>query len=136
MDGRRRWLILVLRLFACIDLLALFAVFMPSSWMAAGHAMLGMGTLPQAPIIGYLARSASWLYAMHGGAVFVMSMDVQRYAKLITFLGMAALVHGALMCSIDLIEGMPWWWVTLEGPTIAATGALVLALQPHRALMR
>jgi hypothetical protein len=124
-----RGLVLVLRFFGCVDLLALAAVVMPRAWMARGHAWAGLGEVPAAPLVGYLARSASLLYALHGATVLFISFDLPRYSRLVTFLAAAALVHGALMLGIDLAEGMPPWWTILEGPAFAATGAVVLVLQ-------
>jgi hypothetical protein len=122
-------LVVTLRLFGVLDFLALFAVFLPQTWMSAAHAFLGLGTLPDAPIVGYLTRSTSALYALHGAMILFVSFDVQRYWRLITFLAVAALVHGAVMLGIDLAVGMPWYWTLFEGPAFAATGAIVLVLQ-------
>jgi hypothetical protein len=129
MPTAERVLIVVLRAFGGLDLLALGAVVMPQPWMAAGHAWLGLGPLPNAPLVGYLARSASALYALHGALVLFISFDVRRYSRLITFLAAAALVHGAVMAGIDFAVGMPRLWSLGEGPAFAATGALVLLLQ-------
>jgi hypothetical protein len=136
---RRRWgqcvskppsaLAVVLRLLGAIDLLAMIAVVMPRRWMEAGHAWAGLGDLPPGPVVGYLARSSSALYALHGALIVVISFDVVRYWRLITFLAAAALVHGGVMLAIDLAEGMPRWWTLFEGPAFAASGAVVLALQ-------
>jgi hypothetical protein len=124
-----RVLALVLRVLGGVDLLALLAVVMPQAWMARGHAWAGLGALPAAPIVGYLSRSASFLYALHGATVLFVSFDLARYGRLITFLAAAALVHGAVMLGIDLAEGMPLWWTAVEGPGFAATGGVVLFLQ-------
>jgi hypothetical protein len=80
-------------------------------------------------VVEYLARSASALYALHGALVLFLSFDVPRYWRLITFLAVAALVHGAVMTGIDLAAGMPVAWTLGEGPCFAATGAVVLLLQ-------
>src|SRR6185437_15694286 len=111
------------------DLLALGAVLMPPEWMAKVHVWLGMGELPREPIIGYLTRSASALYALHGAMIVFLSFDTRRYAPLITFLAIAALIHGTVMLGIDWLVGMPPWWTLFEGPAFAATGAIVLAIQ-------
>ena len=79
--------------------------------------------------LGYLSRSASFLYALHGAMVLFISFDLLRYWRLVTFLATAALVHGAVMLGIDLAEGMPAWWTVVEGPAFAATGGVVLLLQ-------
>src|SRR5262245_19416965 len=118
-----RALVLTLRCFGVLDLLAALAVAAPRRWLELGHDWAGLGPLPAGPIVGYLARSASALYALHGATVLFLSFDVDRYGPLIRFLALAALAHGAVMCGIDLAEGMPGWWQTVEGPGFAATGA-------------
>src|SRR5258708_7799446 len=118
-----------LRFFGALDSLALLAAVLPQTWMAAAHASLGLGTLADTPLVGYLIRSASALYALHGAAVIFISFDVRRYWRLITFFAVAALVHGAIMFGIDLAVGMPWYWTLFEGPAFAATGVVVLVAQ-------
>jgi hypothetical protein len=125
----RELLVVLLRAFGLLDLSALVAVFLPLPWMAAAHAWLGLGTMPEGPLVGYLARSASALYALHGALVLFLSFDVRRYWRVITFLAAAAVVHGIIMLGIDLAEGMPWWWKAFEGWGFAATGVVVLAAQ-------
>ncbi len=122
-------LAVVLRVLGCVDLLALAAAAMPQAWMAKGHAWAGLGPWPDAPIVGYLGRSASLLYALHGATVVFISFDLDRYRPLITFLAVIALLHGAAMLGIDLAERMPPWWTAVEGPAFSATGAVVLSLQ-------
>jgi hypothetical protein len=122
-------LVVVLRALGLLDLCALGAVVLPARWMAAGHAGAGLGPLPPRPLVGYLARSASALYALHGALVLFLSFDVRRYGPVITFLAAAALFHGAVMLGIDLAEGMPFWWTALEGAAFAAGGVVVLLAQ-------
>jgi len=119
----------VLRVVGAVDLLALGAVVMPGRWMAAVHAWLGLGEMPGAPIAGYLARSASALYALHGAMLLFVSCDVLRYRRLITFLGVAAFAHGAVLVGIDLAEGMPHWWTWADGLGYLALGTVVLGAQ-------
>jgi hypothetical protein len=123
---------LLLRAVGCLDLLALLAVVMPRHWMAVAHKFVGLGALPEGPIVGYLARSASALYALHGAMVLFISFDVVRYERLIRLMAVAALVHGVVIFGIDLAEGMPALWRCGEGPAFAATGVLVLWLQHGR----
>jgi hypothetical protein len=124
-----RRLSLLLRGVGCLDLMALIAVVMPQHWMDVGHKFLGLGPIPHDPIVGYLARSASALYALHGAMILFISFDVVRYDRLIRFLAIAALVHGAVILGIDLGEPLPPLWRYGEGPAFAATGVLVLWLQ-------
>ena len=127
--NENRGLALALRAIGCLDCLALLAVLMPTHWMDVAHAWLGLGPIPREPIVGYLARSASALYALHGAMIVFVSFDVARYAPLIQFLAIAALVHGGVILGIDLAEQMPPVWRYGEGPAFAASGVLVLWLQ-------
>lgn len=129
MSQADRPLVVALRVLGVVDLLALLAVVMPRRWMEWGHVWAGLGEIPEGPLVGYLARSASALYGLHGAMILFISFDVRRYWRLITFLAVAALVHGAVMFGIDVAEGMPRWWTTVEGAGFAATGAVVLLLQ-------
>lgn len=129
MTKRHRKLALVLRAIGCLDLLALVAVAMPDHWLETAHRLAGLGTLPAGPIVGYLARSASAMYVLHGAIVVFISFDVVRYERLIRFMALAALVHGAVILGIDLAQPMPILWRYGEGPAFAATGLVVLWLQ-------
>lgn len=119
----------ILRLLGFVDLCALVAVVMPHTWMEWGHEATGLGELPTEPIVGYLARSASALYALHGLLLIYLSLDVARYWGLIRFLAVAAVLHGMVVLTIDWREEMPVWWILVEGPTFTATGLVVLTVQ-------
>jgi hypothetical protein len=122
-------LAVVLRVLGGLDALAFLAVLLPPEWMAKSHVWLGLGALPREPIVDYLTRSSSALYALHGAMILFISFDTPRYDRLITFLAAAALVHGAIMLGIDLAVGMPMFWTLCEGPAFAATGAIILMIQ-------
>lgn len=71
-----KWL---LRLDGAFMMLAIIAVFMPSTLMQVIHERLGLGEMPTGPIVEYLARSCSMLYAIHGVIVFAISFNMPRY---------------------------------------------------------
>ena len=123
-----RRLALVLRLGGAVMLCATLAILLPTGWMVAVHRWLGMGELPRVPIIEYLTRSASALYAIHGGLLLVLAQDVRRYARVIVFLGAANVALGGVLLALDLFAGMPWYWTLGEGPFVAATGVLLVVL--------
>jgi hypothetical protein len=123
-----RGLRLLLRVLGTIDALALLAVAMPEASMARVHEFLQLGELPATPLVGYLTRSASLLYAMHGAMIVFISFDTPRYRPLIRFLAWAAVAHGSLLVLIDWREAMPPWWTLLEGPFYLITGLAVLRL--------
>ena len=129
MTPEQRTVAAVLRCLGGLDLLALAAVVMPRRWMEASAAAAGLSTLPPEPVVGYLARSAALMYALHGATVLYAAGDVARHWGLIRFLALAALAHGAVVAGIDAAEAMPLWWRAAEGPGFAATGLLVLWLQ-------
>jgi hypothetical protein len=127
-DSSDRGLRILLRVLGAIDALALVAVAMPEASMARVHEFLQLGELPSAPLVGYLTRSASLLYAMHGVMIVFISFDTPRYRPLIRFLAWLAIVHGLLLLLIDWREQMPLWWTLLEGPAYCAMGLAVLGL--------
>src|SRR5688500_16448846 len=94
-DGNARRLATLLRGLGVFDSCAAIAVVAPRAWLAGAHAWLGLGVLPDTPVVNYLIRSASALYALFGLVMVVLSYDVRRYWQLIGFLSWAALVHGA-----------------------------------------
>ena len=121
-------LVILLRVAAVILLSALVAVVMPFPWMEDIHARLGMGELPDRPIVGYLARSCSLFYAMHGALLFFVSLDVPRFLPVIRFLGWLGVVFGVVIVPLDAAAGMPLWWTLGEGPFPLALGVAVLWL--------
>jgi hypothetical protein len=121
-------LVLVLRLGALVLLLALVAVVMPFSWMASIYAGLGLGELPDVPLMGYLTRSTSGLYVFHGAMMWFMSGDVRRYAPVLRFQAWCSVVFGLGMVLLDAAVGLPWFWVAVEGPSIIAIGVVMLLL--------
>src|SRR5205823_8453740 len=116
-------LTLLLRILGVSALFALVAVFMPMSWMLATHRWLGLGEMPTAPVVEYLARSVSAFYALFGALCLVIASDPDRYRPLARFLGVAFAVMGVLFIGVDWAAGMPWWWCVCEGPPGLAVGA-------------
>jgi hypothetical protein len=129
MNREEKWLVLLLRLCAAILLLAAVAIVMPFDWMAKTHAWLGMGELHETPLLNYLTRSLSALYAYHGAFMLVLSFDVRRYRGLVVFVGSANIVFGLFLLVLDVAVGMPFYWTLSEGPSIMLSGVLLLYLQ-------
>jgi hypothetical protein len=131
MTKSERALVVVLRVGAVLLLLAAPAAVMPFSWMAVIHDLFGQGPLPDQPVVQYLARSASALYAYHGAVVLLLSFDVRRYLKVIRFMAWANVTFGGVVLVIDVATGMPPWWTLLEGPGIGGFGLAVVLLARH-----
>lgn len=127
-DPARR-LVLFLRFFGGVTAAAIFATVLPTDWMDAVHAWLGLGPLPRAPLTEYLTRSIAGLYAIHGGALLLAARDVRRFAPLIAYLAIADGLFGFAMIAIDVYAAMPWYWTALEGPSVIIASAIMLRLQ-------
>jgi hypothetical protein len=124
-DALLKWL---LRVIGGVELLAIPFILIPVGWMDAVHARLLGHPLPAGPIVEYMARSLSVMYAIHGAVVFRVSFDVVRFRPLIAFLGGLHVFIGLAVLGTDVSAGLPVWWVAGEGPGIAAGGVLVLVL--------
>jgi hypothetical protein len=110
-SAAERWLVLLLRLVGGFCLLALVALWMPRSWMEAGHRWLGIGEFPPAPIAEYLARSVSALSAFYGGLLIALSLDVRRYGPLIRYQAAGIMVLAACGVVVGRWAGVPLWFV-------------------------
>ena len=125
---RERGLKWFLRLVGVADLLAVVVVFLPTEWLALVHEAVGLGELPQGRIVGYLARSTSLLYGIHGAMLLVLANDIVRYRALIRWYGRVIAVAGVLLIGVDIAEAMPVWWTVFEGTAVVGIGATILTL--------
>jgi len=128
MDRFEKTLVAVLRLTGFVMLTAIVPAVMPFAWMDDIHRLLGMGDLPNAPIVNYLTRSLSAMYAMHGALLMFFSIDVRRYVTAVKFMAALAVLFGAGILAIDIIAGMPPAWTIGEGPFVIVLGGLLLWL--------
>ena len=126
--GTHVWLRWLLRINGGVMILATVAVVMPHSAMDRIHHGLGLGQLPDVPIVGYLTRSLSALYALLGVTAVYLAADVPRYRPLIRFWSAATIVFGLTLLGIDLAVQLPAWWALGEGGCVTAMGAVLLWL--------
>jgi hypothetical protein len=124
-----RRLVLVLRAGSVLMLCAIPPIFFPMSWMAAIHGRLGLGEFPSGPLVEYLARSASALYAVYGALLWMVSTDTRRFGPLLSFGIRCGVVFGFAMLGIDIKSGMPAHWTLSEGPFIIVFSLLLLFLK-------
>jgi hypothetical protein len=125
----RRWLLAwALRLVGSVELLALGAVVMPHAWMEAVHAWLGVGDMPQGPVFDSVMRHVSFIYGLHGVALWLIATDVVRYRPLVWLTALGCLLAGPVFILIDLALGMPWFWVADSGGTSLLLGTVLLVL--------
>lgn len=116
---------LVLRLIGTSSLLALIFVFVPNAWMASIHRDLGLGEMPDTPVVWYLARSTSAIYALLGGLFWTLSLDPPRYRTVLIYLGAALTLFGAILLWVDWSAGLPFFWRVWEGPFLMVVGLFI-----------
>src|SRR5439155_12130024 len=129
MNSAENRLKLVLRVFGGVSVVAVFPFVMPWPWMGIVHEWLGMGALPDKPVVDYLARSTSALCALYGGLLLVLAMDVRRYASLIRFQAMAIMALSAIGAIFGLRGGMPAWWMLSDAASVWLFCGAMLILQ-------
>lgn len=118
----------ILRWIGTAGLTALVFVAAPYSWMDSIHSDLGLGRLPDEPVVGYLARSTSAFYALLGGFFWFISFDLGRHRSVLTYLGVALPLFGVILLVVDWWEGLPLFWKVWEGPMVIAIGLAILFL--------
>lgn len=126
--NRLRLLAWLLRLAGAVEILAFIAVVMPRSWMEISHAWVGLGEMPNAPVLMFLIRQASYVYGAHGISLFVLASNVERFRPLIILNGITFLIAGPVFFVIDYTSGMPWWWTVADPLSCMFFGAAVLWL--------
>ena len=129
MSATKRNLIFVLRFVGIFELLAIPTIFLPLAWMNEIHEFLGLGQLPDGPIVLYLARSVSIFYSFHGAITYFISTDVQRYRPIIQSGAMLAICMGVALVVVDITANLPFWWTISEGAFAIGFGAITLWLQ-------
>ncbi len=121
-------LVWMLRIVAATSITAIVPAVMPLAWMDAVHRALGMGPLPEGPVVEYLARSLSGFYAVHGILLWILVGDIHRYGPVLTVFLVTTLVGGLGLFVVDLAAGLPAFWIAGEGPFIVAFSTVSLVL--------
>ncbi len=129
MNREEKTLIIILRVIGISGLFAISAIFLPFFWMNAIHGYLGLGQLPDAPIVRYLARSLSAFYAILSTIILYISLDIRHYRSFLRLWAILVIVMGFVLLGIDLTAGMPSGWTWSEGPPTVLVGMVVLLLQ-------
>jgi hypothetical protein len=118
----------LLRLAGSVEIAAFFAVVMPREWMEATHSWLGLGEMPDGPVINFVIREASYVYGMHGVTLWILASDVVRYRPLVIFTGIGYVVAGPVFFLIDWTSQTPWFWTVLDSVSCFTLGAVILGL--------
>ena len=118
MTAPEKYLIVFLRITAVLLMSAAGAVVMPYAWMNAAHHWLGFGTLPDQPLVAYLTRSLSALYAGLGVYSWFLARDVKRYLPLLEPAIPLSFAFSLILILIDVLVEMPTWWTAIEAPFV------------------
>jgi hypothetical protein len=127
-SNRDKTLVLLLRLTALAMLSALLFCFCPFAWMDTIHQRAGMGPLPNTPIIQYLTRSLSGMYAYLGLLLWYLSLDIRRHRGALLFLAISGMFFSVGIIFLDSACGMPLLWTISEGPMTIILCGILLAL--------
>ena len=126
--NRERLLVWLLRIAGATEILAFIAVVMPRSWMQIANASVGLGEMPDGPLLMFMIRQASYTYGVHGLSLWLIATDVQRFRPFVVFNGIAFLIAAPVFVLIDLSSGMPLWWTVSDPLSCGFFGAALLLL--------
>jgi hypothetical protein len=110
--------IIILRVSSIILITAFIAVILPYDIMNQIHQLIGLGKLPQSPILDYLARTVSFFYGIHGVLLLYISFNLIKYLKILKLLIILGFIFGITLFFIDLNAPLPLQWTLVEGPTV------------------
>jgi hypothetical protein len=120
-----RWLLRGVGFVSCT---ALVPAVMPLEWMHSIHGWLGLGQMPEGPIVEYLARSTSGAYTILGVFLLLFSSDLPKYRTAIFFAAATVLGIGLGLGAFHLGSGMPLYWRIGEPFFCLFLGMVVLVL--------
>jgi hypothetical protein len=119
----------ILRIVGGIELFAIPFLFIPFSWMNFVHEnFVHLGPLTHTPVVEYMARTLTALYAFHGAVIVRLSFDVPRYRPIANFVGWLQVLLGLAAFAIDFAAGLPWFWIVGEGMGLAGGGLAIVFL--------
>lgn len=128
MNKQEKMISWILRLLGFLGMFAILAVIMPFGWMLSIHEYLGLGVMPEAPVVEYLARSLSAFYALVSVIFWYLSFRVQEHWKLVRVLACLLVIFGTVSWWIDVKSGMPLFWTLQEAPPMIVVGLVILYL--------
>ena len=109
-------------------MLTLGIVFVPDAWLASWHVGLGLGPMPDAVLLRYVIRGASYCQAAIGVLLWIIAVDVLRYRPLAIASGVIYLVGGPAFYLIDAWAGLPRWWRLMDSISCFLAGGVLLVL--------
>lgn len=114
-----------LRIIAIVQMLTFAVVLMPVAWIASWHAWLGMGVMPDDPVLRYVIRGAAFVQGALGVLGWVIATDVVRYRPLIITLAAICLFAAPAYYFIDAMAGMPHFWCLFDFAYCGVAGGVL-----------
>jgi hypothetical protein len=100
--------------------------------MEISHAWLGMGQMPDGPLLMFMIRQSSYTYGVHGLSLWLIASDVERFRPFVVFNGIAFLIAAPVFFLTDYNSGMPLWWAVSDPLSCGLLGAALLWLSRNR----
>jgi hypothetical protein len=126
MTHAERNLVWFLRLEAIVLLCAFPFALLPTEHMATIHAYLGLGELPRTPLVEYLTRSLSLVYAGWGPILLVLSREVKRYLPVLWVFAWLSVAFVPTLLVLDVVSDMPLSWTLAEAVSVSVFAGLTL----------
>jgi hypothetical protein len=123
-----RMLIGFLRFVAVLQIATGGVTIVPTAWLAAWHAWVGLGPLPDSAMLQYTVRGGGFVQLCIGALIWVIASDVVRYRPLVILVGAIYASAGPAFWFIDALSGLPTFWCLLDSLSCLAVGGIVLAL--------
>ena len=127
------WLLILM---GGLAMLAVVPMVMPTAWIEAVNDSMGLGPFHRSPLMEYLTRSLSAVYALVGTLTLYLGLNVRRYLPLIVVVGWLTVALGVTLTGIDFAAGMPASWSWGEGPPTIVIGWVFVWLARRAAIVR
>ncbi len=107
-------------------LLSVFGMFLPVSVVESLAKAFGVQTLPDSPLVMYVVRVMSATYAGVGVYFVILALHPMKYAILVPFTGLAAVLLGVVCGITGLAVAMPPMWFLGDFVSCTVLGVLIL----------
>jgi len=107
-------------------LLSVVGLFLPLSAFESLAGFFGIEKLPDSPLFEYAVRLMSATYVGVGVYFIILARDPMKYAVLVPFTGIAAVLLGAVCAITGLAVVMPALWFLGDSLSCLVLGVLIL----------
>ena len=134
LDGPARAIQYLIRADAILQGLAIVAVFLPATQLNQLAQLAGLQSLPDTPLMWYLARGMSTMFVFHAALLWFLSADLPRYWMFVRFHTVCFLALGLTFMVNDIRSEMPLSWALREGIFVVGYSCTLLWLMKRSEL--